>query len=204
LLASIPPSSPVYVYPYIPLYIPLYTPIYPYIPLYTLYTPIYPYIYPYIPLYIPLYTPIYPIPLYTPIYPYIPLYTPIYPYIPLYIYPYIYTPIYPIPLYTPIAAKELDYFSHVLEQEGVTVRRPEVTPGDFSQPYKTPDFECKGGLYAAMPRDVLMVVGNEIIEAPMAWRSRYFEYRPYRKLIKEYFHKGTHWVINCLVGWLVG
>lgn len=27
----------------------------------------------------------------------------------------------------------------------------------------------------------------------MAWRSRYFEYRPYRKLIKEYFSKGAKW-----------
>ena len=44
-----------------------------------------------------------------------------------------------------------------------------------------------------MPRDVLIVVGNEIIEAPMAWRSRFFEYRPFRKLIKEYFHAGAKW-----------
>ena len=27
----------------------------------------------------------------------------------------------------------------------------------------------------------------------MAWRSRFFEYRPYRKLIKEYFHQGAKW-----------
>jgi glycine amidinotransferase len=53
--------------------------------------------------------------------------------------------------------------------------------------------QCKNGLYAAMPRDVLIVVGNEIIEAPMAWRSRFFEYRPFRKLIKEYFHTGAKW-----------
>jgi len=89
--------------------------------------------------------------------------------------------------------EELENFVHILEHEGVTVRRPEVGPGDFSQSYKTPDFECQNGLYAAMPRDVLIVVGNEIIEAPMAWRSRFFEYRPYRKLIKEYFQRGGKW-----------
>lgn len=44
-----------------------------------------------------------------------------------------------------------------------------------------------------MPRDILLVVGNEIIEAPMAWRSRFFEYRAYRPLIKEYFRKGAKW-----------
>ena len=41
-----------------------------------------------------------------------------------------------------------------------------------------------------MPRDFLLVVGNELIESPMAWRSRYMEHRAYRPLIKEYFLKG--------------
>ena len=85
----------------------------------------------------------------------------------------------------------MDNLAKILESEGVIVRRPEILEGDFSQPYNTPDFKSKGGLYAAMPRDILIVIGNEIIEAPMAWRSRYFEFRPYRKLIKEYFHKGN-------------
>ena len=49
------------------------------------------------------------------------------------------------------------------------------------------------GLYAAMPRDIVMTVGDEIIEAPMAWRSRFFEYRAYRPLMKEYFHGGAKW-----------
>ena len=44
-----------------------------------------------------------------------------------------------------------------------------------------------------MPRDILLVVGNEIIEAPMAWRSRFFEYRAYRPLLKEYFTQGAKW-----------
>ncbi len=49
------------------------------------------------------------------------------------------------------------------------------------------------GLYAAMPRDILIVIGDEIIEAPMAWRSRFFEYRVYRRLVKEYFQQGAKW-----------
>lgn len=64
---------------------------------------------------------------------------------------------------------------------------PDIQAGDFSQPFNTPDFKAECGLYAAMPRDILSVFGNEIIEAPMAWRSRFFEYRPYRGLIKDYF-----------------
>ncbi|CAN0540188.1 unnamed protein product, partial [Ectocarpus sp. 12 AP-2014] len=53
-------------------------------------------------------------------------------------------------------AEELDNFSRVLEMEGVTVRRPEIRPGDFDRPVSTPDFESVSQLYAAMPRDVLI------------------------------------------------
>ena len=42
-------------------------------------------------------------------------------------------------------------------------------------------------------RDILLVIGDEIIESPMAWRSRFFEYRAYRPLIKEYFKQGAKW-----------
>ncbi|MDP6358220.1 MAG: hypothetical protein QF473_24090, partial [Planctomycetota bacterium] len=88
------------------------------------------------------------------------------------------------------AAEELDEFSRVLKGEGVEVKRPDIV--DFSGSYSTPDFETTG-LYAAMPRDILSVVGNEILEAPMAWRSRFFEYRAYRSLMKEYLKGGAKW-----------
>ena len=48
-------------------------------------------------------------------------------------------------------------------------------------------------MYCAMPRDILLIIGEEIIECPMAWRSRFFEYRAYRELIKEYFRAGAKW-----------
>jgi len=89
------------------------------------------------------------------------------------------------------AAEEIEEFCRVLKYEGVSVRRPD--PIDFSEGYKTPDFLSPTGLYSAMPRDILLVVGNEIIEAPMAWRSRFFEYRAYRSLIKDYFKQGAKW-----------
>jgi glycine amidinotransferase len=44
-----------------------------------------------------------------------------------------------------------------------------------------------------MPRDVLLVLGDELIEAPMAWRTRYFEIHSYRTLLKEYFRLGARW-----------
>lgn len=49
------------------------------------------------------------------------------------------------------------------------------------------------GFHAAMPRDLLLVIGEEIIESPMAWRCRFFEYRAYRTLLKEYFKAGAKW-----------
>lgn len=89
------------------------------------------------------------------------------------------------------AVRELEEFVHILESEGVTVRRPEKL--DHNRSYSTPGWQSPGGLYAAMPRDVILVIGNEIIEAPMAWRSRYYEIDAYRPLIKEYFQKGAMW-----------
>ncbi len=89
------------------------------------------------------------------------------------------------------ARKDLEGFVHILEAEGVMVRRPDII--DHNVPYSAPGWESPGGLYAAMPRDVLLVIGDEIIEAPMAWRSRYFEVNAYRGLIKDYFEKGAGW-----------
>ncbi|KAJ7394402.1 hypothetical protein OS493_000211 [Desmophyllum pertusum] len=88
------------------------------------------------------------------------------------------------------ARMEIEELCNILRHEGVIVRRPEAI--DFSEVYKTPDFQTSG-LSACMPRDILLVVGDEIIEAPMAWRSRFFEYRAYRPLLKEYFKGGAKW-----------
>ena len=37
------------------------------------------------------------------------------------------------------------------------------------------------------PRDVLLTVGNEILEATMSYRSRWYEYLCYRPLLEQYF-----------------
>lgn len=89
------------------------------------------------------------------------------------------------------ANEELDNLSRVLEELGVTVQRPE--PMDFTKVNSTPWWESNG-LYATMPRDVMMVIGDTIIEAPMAWRERYFEIYCFRDLITEYFNDGARWL----------
>ncbi|HRX78085.1 MAG: amidinotransferase [Planctomycetaceae bacterium] len=90
------------------------------------------------------------------------------------------------------AQKCLDRFIQILEAEGIIVRRPDVV--DYEVPFRTPDWKVPSGSSATNPRDPFMVVGNEIIEAPMADRSRFFEAAAYRTLFKEYFRNGAKWV----------
>ena len=89
------------------------------------------------------------------------------------------------------AERQLDAFASLLERRGITVRRPD--PVDHANAMKTPDWEAGGGHAHACPRDLLLVIGDEIIEAPMAQRARYFEFRAYRTLLKDYFRQGARW-----------
>lgn len=90
------------------------------------------------------------------------------------------------------ASEELDGLAKLLTNLGITVRRPQ--PMKFSEEYRTPWWKSRG-LYAAMPRDVFMVFGDTVIEAPMAWRSRYFEHYAFRPLMNEYFKGGGRWLV---------
>ena len=87
---------------------------------------------------------------------------------------------------------ELEEFVHILESEGVIVRRADTL--DYNLPFSTPAWRSEHGFSAANPRDPFIVIGNEIIEAPMADRNRYFEGWAYRSLFKEYFKAGAKWV----------
>lgn len=89
-----------------------------------------------------------------------------------------------------LAQRELDGFIRVLEVEGVVVKRPDII--DFSQKFSTPWWSSRG-FCVACPRDGFLVIGDEIIETPMCWRSRYFEGDAYRNLFKEYFRAGARW-----------
>jgi len=89
------------------------------------------------------------------------------------------------------AQKELNEFVHILEAEGITVRRPDVL--DFSKSFKSPNWAAKG-FCTASPRDGLLVIGDMVIETPMPWRSRYFEIQTYHTLLMEYWKKGARWI----------
>jgi glycine amidinotransferase len=88
------------------------------------------------------------------------------------------------------AQQELDQFITLLQSLGVTVRRPDAV--DFRQRFSTPDWSSYG-FCNTCPRDSLLVIGDEIIETPMAWPCRYFETHSYRSLLKDYFRRGARW-----------
>ena len=89
------------------------------------------------------------------------------------------------------AQRELDGFVRLLESEGITVRRPDII--DFSVRYGSPNWSSNG-FCTASPRDGILVIGDQLIETPMAWRSRYFETHAYRTLLKEYWSQGARWI----------
>jgi len=85
------------------------------------------------------------------------------------------------------ANEQLDNFARILEKRGIRVDRP--TPIDFSQTVQTPDWVQKSMFGCMPPRDLLLTVGSEILEATMSYRSRWFEYIVYRPLLERYFQE---------------
>ena len=83
------------------------------------------------------------------------------------------------------ANEQMDNFAALLEKRGIRVDRP--TPLDFSQTVRTPDWEQESMFGCMPPRDVMLVIGNEILETTMSYRSRWFEYLCYRPLLEQFF-----------------
>jgi len=86
--------------------------------------------------------------------------------------------------------EDLNAFVAVLEEAGVTVKRPETWPHEAS--FSTINWESQG-YYNYCPRDVLLVIGDQIIETPGVIRSRAQETFSYRKLLLEYLQSGAKW-----------
>jgi len=87
---------------------------------------------------------------------------------------------------------QLDEFARVLMAEGITVRRPK--PFDLSARIETPFFSVPCGYNFMNARDLVLIVGDQIIETSSPSRTRYFEALAYRELFKEYFRMGARWV----------
>ncbi len=99
---------------------------------------------------------------------------------------------FPLGTYGPLPAEmeekaneQMEDFVKILEDKGIRVDRP--TPLDFSQTVQTPDWRQASMFGCMPPRDLLLIVGNEILEATMSARSRWFEYLCYRSLLEQYY-----------------
>jgi N-dimethylarginine dimethylaminohydrolase len=88
-------------------------------------------------------------------------------------------------------AEDLERFVEVLRSRGVVVRRPTVT--DHSLRFGSPGWTVDGE-YNYCPRDVILPIGNTLIETPMALRTRYFEPLAYKNILLEYFERGANWI----------
>jgi hypothetical protein len=86
--------------------------------------------------------------------------------------------------------EDLNAFVAVLEGMGVTVKRPETWPHDAS--FSTIHWESQG-YYNYCPRDIMLVIGDQIIEKPNVIRSRAQESFSYRTMMIDYLKSGAKW-----------
>lgn len=86
---------------------------------------------------------------------------------------------------------DLERLCATLTELDVVVRRPDVT--DHAATFGSPEW-VSDGFYNYCPRDVLLAIGDTIIETPMVLRSRFFEPFAYKNLLLEYFESGARWL----------
>ena len=89
------------------------------------------------------------------------------------------------------ANEDLEYLCGVFRAAGVAVYRPDVPR---TEGLHGVDNWCTDGYYAFCPRDGLLVVGDTIIESPMALRARYTDAFPYRRILQEAMLDGARWM----------
>jgi N-dimethylarginine dimethylaminohydrolase len=86
--------------------------------------------------------------------------------------------------------EDLNTFVEVLEQCGVTVKRPETWP--HGEKFSTIHWQTRG-FYNYCPRDIMLVIGDQIIETPNVIRSRAQESFSYRSMMVDYLKSGARW-----------
>ncbi|EFK11684.1 Inosamine-phosphate amidinotransferase 1 [delta proteobacterium NaphS2] len=86
--------------------------------------------------------------------------------------------------------EDLNAFIAVLEKQGITVRRPDTWPHEAR--FSTIHWESEG-FYNYCPRDIMLVIGDHIIETPNVIRSRAQETFSYRAILMNYLNSGAKW-----------
>ncbi len=88
--------------------------------------------------------------------------------------------------------EDLDGLADLLKSLGVKVHRPRIL--ENIEKFNTPDFE-EYPTPADNPRDLTLIVGNEIIETSSIRRRRYFENDLMKHIFLDYFNKGAKWTV---------
>ncbi|MGB6641922.1 MAG: inosamine-phosphate amidinotransferase 1 [Thermoanaerobaculia bacterium] len=86
--------------------------------------------------------------------------------------------------------EDLNAFVAVLEELGIVVKRPETWPHEAK--FSTIHWESEG-FYNYCPRDIMLVIGDHIIETPNVIRSRAQETFSYRTMMVDYLNSGAKW-----------
>jgi len=89
------------------------------------------------------------------------------------------------------ANEQLENLVALFEDANIKVRRP--APHAHNVEYQTPNWRCRSGWNTANPRDLFLVVGDEVIECASPLRHRYFESQAYHSLMTQYFKQGARW-----------
>jgi hypothetical protein len=89
------------------------------------------------------------------------------------------------------AEEDLAGLIATFEKMNIVVRRPDLT--DHSQRFASPNWQADGH-YNYCPRDLVLAIGNSIIETPSPVRARYFEMDAYKKIFIDYLKSGAQWV----------
>ena len=86
--------------------------------------------------------------------------------------------------------EDLNEFVRVLEELGIAVKRPDTWTHEAE--FSTIHWVSQG-FYNFCPRDIMLVIGDQIIETPNVIRSRAQETFSYRTLLMDYMRSGAKW-----------
>lgn len=89
------------------------------------------------------------------------------------------------------ANEDIQGLVDVLESMHVKVHRPKII--DWNQEFSTLDWKSKGW-HSWCPRDLILPLGDMLIETPSPTRSRYFETKLYDDILYEAFEDGALWL----------
>lgn len=95
------------------------------------------------------------------------------------------------------AQEQQENFVKILQTRGIEIDRVELHPVMLSPiPVSTPDWTQLNMRGISCPRDMFIVMGNEIIETAGSHRSRWYEYLNLRPVFQKYFKEDPEFLWN--------